>query len=282
MNVSIILCTYNRAQLLIRAIRSVLAQAYSSFELIVVDDGSTDNTKELVGQLDDRRIKYVAHEQNSGLSAARNTGIAQTTGKYIAFIDSDDEWEKDKLEKQMAFLVNKQTPIFIFSNTIKIKDGLWAGYEKDPSMPTQPYYYEMYSITTPSTWVISRDVFGLVGYFDEAFYHFDDIEFLFRMGQCRIWAYYLAEVVAKKYMHCSNLSKISVAKLKAREQLHEKHKNALQHEPDYVFKLYAKMAKDAVLLRNSSLACRYFLRALALKPLRIDLWFKIALTLTRL
>ena len=115
MNVSVILCTYNRAQLLARAIRSVLAQTYLSFELIVVDDGSTDNIQELVGQFNDQRIRYLAHQRNKGLSAARNTGLHQAIGKYVAFIDSDDEWEENKLEKQMAFLADKPTPIFIFS-----------------------------------------------------------------------------------------------------------------------------------------------------------------------
>jgi glycosyltransferase involved in cell wall biosynthesis len=278
MNVGVILCAYNRAQLLARTIRSVLAQTYHSFELIIIDDGSTDNTKELVAQFDDPRIKYLVHERNKGLSAARNTGLAQTTGEYIAFIDSDDEWEKDKLEKQMAFLADKQTPIFIFSNSLKIEDGCSAVHERDPAILTQRYYYKMYSVTAPSTWVISSDVFKLTGYFDEEFYRFDDIDFLFRMCKCHITAYYLAEVVAKKYYHCFNLSTVSVATLKAREQFYEKHKKALRQESEYIFKLYAKMGKDAFLIRGSSLA-RRDLRALVYKPLRIDLWFKIILSL---
>jgi glycosyltransferase involved in cell wall biosynthesis len=279
MNVSVILCTYNRAKFLTRAIRSVLAQKYLSFELIVVDDGSTDNTKELVGKFDDLRIRYMVHERNKGLSAARNTGLYQATGKYIAFIDSDDEWEINKLEKQMAFLADKPTPIFIFSNSLKIKDGCSSAYERDPAILTQRYYYKMYSVTTPSTWVISRDVFELTGYFDETFHRFDDIEFLFRMCKSHIVAYYLGEVVVKKHEHCFNLSNISAATLRAREQFYEKHKKVLRQESEYLFKLYAKMGKDALLLRNHSLARRYFLRALAYKSLRIDLWFKIISTL---
>ena len=279
--VSIILTTYNRAQLLTYAIHSVLAQTYHSFELIVVDDGSTDNTKELMAQFDDQRIKYLAHEQNKGVSAARNTGLAQSTGKYVAFIDSDDEWEIDKLEKQMAFLADKQTPVFIFSNSLKIKDGSSVGYERDLAIPTQRYYYEMYSVTAPSTWVISRDVFKLTGYFDEEFYCFDDIDFLFRMGKCNIVTYYLAEVVAKRHEHSSNLSNVSFATLKAREQFYEKHKDTLWREPDYTSKLLAKMGKDALMFKNHALAHRYFLRALSYKPLRIDLWLKIVQILCR-
>ena len=278
MSVSVILCTYNREQLLARAIESVLAQKYLSFELIVVDDGSTDNTKELVGKFNDRRIRYVAHEKNKGLSAARNTGLYLATGQYIAFIDSDDEWEKDKLEKQTAFLADKQTPVFIFSNSLKIKEGCGVIYERDLALPTQRYDYKMYSVTSPSTWIVCRDVFSLAGYFDEAFYRFEDIDFLFRMAKARIHSYYLAEVVAKRYEHRFNLSNVSLETLKAREQFYEKHKNALQQELEYIFKLYFKMGKDALLLKNFSLARHYFLRALVYKPLRIDLWLKIALT----
>jgi glycosyltransferase involved in cell wall biosynthesis len=278
MNVSVILCTYNRAQLLTRAIHSVLTQKYPFFELIVIDDGSTDNTKEVVGQFNDRRISYVAHGRNKGLSAARNIGLGRATGKFIAFIDSDDEWEEDKLEQQMAFLADKPAPVFIFSNSLKIKDGCSGGHERDPAILTHRYYYKMYSVTAPSTWVISRDVFSLVGYFDEAFDCFEDIDFLFRMGQYHITAYYVAEVVAKKYEHDSNVSHVSIMQLKAREDFCEKHKDALRREPGYAFKVCAKMGKDALLLRRNCLARRYFLRALTHEPLRIDLWFKTAWT----
>jgi glycosyltransferase involved in cell wall biosynthesis len=274
MNVSVILCTYNRAQFLARAIRTVLAQTYSSFELIVVDDGSTDGTRELVGQFDDRRVIYVAHDKNKGLSAARNTGLKRATGQYIAFIDSDDEWEEDKLEQQMAFLADKPMPVFLFSNSSRIKDGRCAGFEKDPAVGTHRYFYKMYSASAPSTWIVSRDVFELTGYFDEALRRFEDVDFLFRMAQCHVAAYYLAKVVMKKYEHGTNLSCISVATLMARESFYEKHKNALRQDPVYVFRLYASMGKDAWVLRKYSLAYRYFLRAVVCKPCRVDFWFK--------
>lgn len=100
--VSVILPTYNRAQLLGRSIRSVLSQTFSDFELIVVDDASTDNTEELVKSFQDPRIRFIRHHINRGASAARNTGINAAQGKYIAFEDSDDEWLPYKLERQMA------------------------------------------------------------------------------------------------------------------------------------------------------------------------------------
>lgn len=103
MKVSVIIPTYNRAYCLGRAIESVLAQTYTDLELIVVDDGSTDNTRFLVEEYarKDDRIRYVSMPGNSGVSAARNYGMECANGEFLAFQDSDDYWHNEKLEKQM-------------------------------------------------------------------------------------------------------------------------------------------------------------------------------------
>ncbi|MGQ0802732.1 MAG: glycosyltransferase family 2 protein [Actinomycetota bacterium] len=87
---SVVICTYNRASLVSRAIDSVLDQSFRAFELIVVDDGSVDDTKAVVSAIDDDRVRYV-YRDNGGLSAARNTGVEQATGGSIVFLDDDDE-----------------------------------------------------------------------------------------------------------------------------------------------------------------------------------------------
>src|SRR4030042_5052103 len=102
--VSIIIPTYNRAHLVMRAINSVLDQSFQDFEIIIVDDASRDNTEKMVSGIRDKRIFYIRHEKNRGGSAARNTGIKQARGEYIAFLDSDDEWLPEKLEKQLKVL----------------------------------------------------------------------------------------------------------------------------------------------------------------------------------
>lgn len=99
--VSVIVPTYNRAGLIGRALKSVLSQGYSDFEVIVVDDASTDNTAEVVRAIGDPRIRYVLEAKNGGPNAARNRGMQQARGRYFAFLDSDDEWLPRKLEKQM-------------------------------------------------------------------------------------------------------------------------------------------------------------------------------------
>ncbi|HJX30341.1 MAG TPA: glycosyltransferase family 2 protein [Thermodesulfobacteriota bacterium] len=99
--VSVIIPTYNRAHLLSRAIKSALDQTFQDFEIIIVDDASTDDTDKLVASFHDSRIRYIQHEKNHGGGAARNSAIKQAQGDYLAFLDSDDEWLPDKLEKQM-------------------------------------------------------------------------------------------------------------------------------------------------------------------------------------
>jgi glycosyltransferase involved in cell wall biosynthesis len=103
--VSIILATYNRAGLLPRAIDSVLRQTFSDWELLIIDDGSTDETKALVDTYsrDDRRIRYICQE-NSGLALARNTGISAASGDYITFLDSDDAYMEDHLWLRLDYL----------------------------------------------------------------------------------------------------------------------------------------------------------------------------------
>lgn len=97
---SVIIPTYNRANFLKRAIDSVLVQTFKDFELIIVDDGSTDNTKELINLYSDSRIKYI-YKKNGGLNSARNKGLENANGRYIAFCDSDDSWLPLKLEKHI-------------------------------------------------------------------------------------------------------------------------------------------------------------------------------------
>ena len=104
--ISVIIPTYNRAKLLPRAVESVLNQTYQDIELIIVDDGSTDDTMEWVRGIKDDRVRY-AQLNHQGACAARNHGISIARGEYIAFQDSDDIWFMDKLEKQLAFLHEK-------------------------------------------------------------------------------------------------------------------------------------------------------------------------------
>ena len=101
--ISVIIPTYNRAHLIEESVQSVLKQTYKNLEILIIDGGSTDNTKEVVERIKDSRIRYI-HQDNAGPSAARNTGLKNAQGEFIAFLDSDDLWVFDKLEIQMKIM----------------------------------------------------------------------------------------------------------------------------------------------------------------------------------
>lgn len=120
--VSIIMPSYNTGRFITKTIESVLAQSYSDWELIIVDDCSKDNTDDVVTQyLVDARIRYIKNETNSGAAVSRNRALREAKGKWIAFLDSDDLWEPDKLEKQIAFMENNGYH-FSYTNYIEIDE----------------------------------------------------------------------------------------------------------------------------------------------------------------
>lgn len=161
--VSIILPTYNREHLISFAIQSVLNQTYSNFELIIIDDGSQDNTGDVVRAFDDARIQYIQHDHNAGVSAARNTGIKQAKGKYIAFLDSDDEWLPEKLEKQLQLFWSQPTVAVIYSWLKIQKDSQDNNDQTIRSSKHRGYIYNdlLYTniVGTPSTVIAKRECF---------------------------------------------------------------------------------------------------------------------------
>lgn len=102
--VSIIMPSYNTGGYIKKSVESVLAQTYENWELIIVDDCSTDNTDEVIAQLSDPRIRYLKNEKNSGAAVSRNKALREAKGRWIAFLDSDDLWAPEKLEKQIQFM----------------------------------------------------------------------------------------------------------------------------------------------------------------------------------
>ncbi len=119
--VSIIMPSYNTAKFISDTINSVLTQTHTNWELIIVDDCSTDNTDEVVAAFNDERIKYIKNEKNSGAAVSRNRALREAKGKWIAFLDSDDLWENDKLEKQINFMLEKQCH-FSYTNYIEVDE----------------------------------------------------------------------------------------------------------------------------------------------------------------
>lgn len=142
--VSVIMPSYNTAEYISESVASVRKQTYTDWELIIVDDCSTDNTDEIVKPfLSDKRIKYIKNETNSGAAVSRNRALREAKGKWIAFLDSDDLWHPEKLEKQIRFM-EKNGYHFSYTNYTEIdKDGMSNGkYITGPRKITRRKMYD--------------------------------------------------------------------------------------------------------------------------------------------
>jgi glycosyltransferase involved in cell wall biosynthesis len=179
--VSVIIPTHNRARLVERAIRSVLDQDFTDFELIVVDDGSTDSTKTLLESFQGR-LKPIVQE-NKGVSAARNRGIRSSRGALLAFLDSDDEWLPKKLTRQVE-LYSPERPLFIcHTGETWIRDGR--------EVPQRNYHRKQGGLfferalkrclISPSSVMVSRRLLDEVGWFDESLPAAEDFDLWLRI-----------------------------------------------------------------------------------------------------
>jgi len=177
--VSVIIPAYNRAATIHRAIRTVLAQTFADYELIVVDDASSDPTRETVQKIPDGRVKLIVHEKNRGAAAARNSGMKAAAGKYIAWLDSDDEWLPLKLEAQLSAL--RKAP-----GEVKACYCAYERVENDQSVVYIPRSKDARSLYLTcdlgpgSTLLFERAVLDTVGFLDETLTRYEDAEWLLR------------------------------------------------------------------------------------------------------
>lgn len=167
--VSVIIPTYNRCDFLREAIDSVLKQTFADFEVLVVDDGSTDATRDVVMGFGDSRIRYL-FQSNSGVASARNWGVASSHAELIAFLDSDDFWLSNKLEVQVKYFEDHPGISVCQTEEIWVRDGVRvnpaekhrkrSGWVFDDCIPL--------CIVSPSAVMIRRDAFNALGGFDES------------------------------------------------------------------------------------------------------------------
>jgi glycosyltransferase involved in cell wall biosynthesis len=184
--VSVIIPTCNRAGLLPTAIGSVLAQSYSNFEVVVVDDASDDPVDNIVNAFGDGRIRCIQHERRRGAAAARNTGIRNSDGEFIAFLDDDDEWRRDKLARQLSVLSHSDSAI----------GGVYTGYEvieRDTGRILSRMLPEHRGnlssellggncVGPSSSMLLRRTCFDSVGMFDESLSAFQEYDLWIRLS----------------------------------------------------------------------------------------------------
>ncbi len=172
MKISVVLPTYNRGHVIGRSIQSVLDQTIPVSEIIVVDDGSTDNTEEVVRSFDDDRIQFIRTPENKGAAAARNLGVKNARYEMIAFHDSDDEWRRDKMEKQISYINDHPGCRFVYCAFIKhfeysdlIIPDMNDGTKLEGDILAQLLYQNTISTQTI---LMERSLLNEIGGFDES------------------------------------------------------------------------------------------------------------------
>jgi glycosyltransferase involved in cell wall biosynthesis len=205
--VSVIIPTYNRVAMVREAIESVLAQSYADRELIVVDDGSTDETEAAIASLIPQ-LTYV-YQEHRGVSAARNRGASLARGKYLAFLDSDDLWLKDKLQRQMRFMESHPEARICYTDEIWIRRGVRV----NPMKKHRKYSGMIFPhclplcIISPSSALFARGLFEEAGMFDEALAVCEDYDLWLRIA-ARQPIYLVDEpLIVKRGGHADQLSR---------------------------------------------------------------------------
>ena len=219
--VSVILPTYNRIHTLKRSIISVLNQGFTDYELLIIDDGSTDGTKEFIADIRDERIHYIKSPVNRGAANARNIGIRASKGKYIAFQDSDDEWLPDKLNKQVSVMDEADMLTGMVYTRLFYDLGDKGRIEYPPESMSfdqkSGYIYEQIlhrNLAGTPTMLIKRECFNKVGMFNTQLRKLEDWELCIRIAK-----YYkiilVDELLHKAYLTPGSLSSDTVSNVQA-------------------------------------------------------------------
>lgn len=246
--VSVIIPTYNRSKMLLKAIESVLNQTYQYFEIIVVDDGSTDNTEKIVSQVKDLRIKYIKLTENMGASYARNIGIKYSKYDYIAFEDSDDIWHKEKLEKQINKI--EKTPDMglvycafsyaVNGRQVKIPADRYKTYELEGNIFES--LWNANKIGTP-TILVKKECINLVGGFSEKLKSLEDYEFVLRVAE-KYRIGYIDEILVSATYSTSGVNSRSTEQVGAYISMMRRYRNYGVKITDKIKVTFEKMAQS--------------------------------------
>ena len=198
--VSVIVPTYNRAPIIGQALESIFAQTYTNIEVIVIDDGSTDGTAEIVQSFAGVRYHF---QSNHGAASARNTGLQLAQGNFIAFLDSDDSWESNKLLQQVELLLSRPQLDFVLGQVQHYldKDTPVPKSWVRPSLFLQPYNGYLLSCL-----LAKQTCFAQVGKFDSTFQVSEDADWFFRARDAGLQSVVLQDVVLHRKIHNGNLT----------------------------------------------------------------------------
>lgn len=277
---SVVICTFNRADMVGRAIRSVLAQTFEGFELIVVDDGSTDETPSMIASFEDRRMRII-RRLNGGLSAARNTGIAAASGRYVTFLDDDDRADPGWLES-LAAAHGPQTGFLSCTCRMVTPDGEPVGNR--PASP-HPVYPQIRGVFLAGTFAVDRTVLETIGGYDEKIPVNHQTELMLRvlpeLGRRGMQAVLVDEplVSIEQRDHTSRPLRNPSALLAGTEYLIDRHRTALRRSPATLADYHAVAGVNAVRLGRLGTARRHFWAAVRTRPYSLRHAGRLAISL---
>ena len=272
--VSVVIPTYNRAQLVSRGIESVLKQTYRDIEVIVVDDASNDNTTDVINAIGDQRIRYVKHQVNKGVSESRNTGIKIAKGQLVGFLDSDDEWLPEKLRKQVdrfsqvpddtglvygaCLFVDEKTkkPIRVVTPKKRgdvFKDMLMGDFVMSP---------------TP---LVKRECFDRAGLFDRDFSTSEDWDMWLRIAQHYKFDF-VRDLVAKYYVSPSQTTNDASTVVQGYLKFMAKHDSLISGNPAILAHHFKAIGEMYLIHHEYHLANTYYARAICTDPRNVSLY----------
>ena len=273
MKISVIIPTYNRKKYIKRAIDSVIRQSYKPFEIIVIDDGSTDGTYELIKQSYSSSQISLEKQINSGVSSARNKGIKLANGDWIAFLDSDDEWFENKLELQVREIKKSKTFMICHTNEIWIRNGIRVNQMKKHQKYGGAIFKKCLDMCriSPSSVMIHRRIFDEIGLFDEDLIICEDYDLWLRISS-KYPVLYLDSMLIKKFGgHEDQLSKNINGIEQFRIQSLEKILKNRSLKPSY-FNAAKNMVLKKLLIYRSGLIKRNKVRENAIIEKKIHYW----------
>lgn len=214
--VSVVIPCYNGEKFLLESLSSVLAQTYKALEVIAVDDGSDDRSKEVVLSFDDERVRLVEHDRNCGISAARNTGVRHARGEFVAFLDQDDLWYPEKLSRQVPVLDSDGEIALVFTNRNILSQGKRSFNPDDRKFPRPIPEASSRQLLTAFlgrnfvpliSVLVRRKCFDEAGLFDERIRSgVDDFDFCVRLAIMGYRFAHIEEVLVTRREHEGNFS----------------------------------------------------------------------------
>lgn len=280
--VSVIIPTYNRAEFLRSAIRSVLDQSVQDFEIVIVDDGSKDNTEEIVRSFNDKRIKYIHHETNKGAAGSRNTGLMHSNGEYIAFLDDDDEWLPEKLKMGVDLLENSPPKIGgVYSGFFKVDRTNGRVLVQITPTKRGDIFHDMFIenwVGTSSIVLLRKGCFEKVGLFDEGIVFGEDYDMWIRISK-EFHFEYIKTPLVRYYIHGNRLSTNLGMQIRGYETVSKKYEQFFVLNKKSYSRRYLVLGVFYCYHKDIKKGREAFLKAIRLYPFDIRCYYNLGLSL---